>query len=522
MVMTMPHVPEPVAVDPYFGGFVLETLTIGMYGETRNAIREYMQNAFDSVQRAIEMGILQPGEGLIALELAEDRNSLRIRDNGAGLSVRTAAETLVRIGASAKSHKKNAGFRGIGRLAGIVFSDQVTFTTKAKGETAETVVVIHASRMRDAMAPGVGSTKSAEDLLRECVTATRRPSPDVSRHSFEVLLEGFVDPPNECQSPVALADFISQVAPVPYHAKFPFTAELLRKAQKHSIPIEQVRTTIQDGDCDPVDVYKHYRAAHACAGKSPATLVDVEFQAGAQGKWWGWAGKKEESGAYTDSRVAGIRVRVRNIQIDGIELFRSMFKARGPSSDRFQEWYVGELFVDPGAVVPNARRDGFEEDEDWKRLKRELEKWAKKLGDDAYALSTKGQYSVPAQKRSLEKAKKEYRILQKAQFGDRDRTLTFLSSITKVQRRIAKGSMSADLESLASFQAINAELTDLKTEALSQAGLGKDVVDIEAVQQDSRDALLKEVVVLLEDGLPPNCFSKAKELLVTLSSTGEL
>ena len=29
----------PVAFEPFFGGFVLETLTIGMYGEARNAIR---------------------------------------------------------------------------------------------------------------------------------------------------------------------------------------------------------------------------------------------------------------------------------------------------------------------------------------------------------------------------------------------------------------------------------------------------------------------------------------------------
>ena len=41
-----------VEFEPYFGGFVLETLTIGMYGEARNAIREYIQNGFDSIQRA--------------------------------------------------------------------------------------------------------------------------------------------------------------------------------------------------------------------------------------------------------------------------------------------------------------------------------------------------------------------------------------------------------------------------------------------------------------------------------------
>lgn len=49
---TPPVKQEPVGFTPYFGGFILETLTVGMYGEARNAIREYIQNGFDSIQRA--------------------------------------------------------------------------------------------------------------------------------------------------------------------------------------------------------------------------------------------------------------------------------------------------------------------------------------------------------------------------------------------------------------------------------------------------------------------------------------
>jgi molecular chaperone HtpG len=152
----------PVTFEPFFGGFVLETLTIGMYGEARNAIREYIQNGFDSIQRAThELKLLGPDDGLIEIELAVDRKSLTIRDNGAGLPARTAATVLTRVGASGKSHRKNAGFRGIGRLAGIVFSDTVTFTTKAHGEREQTTVIFKAKAMRAAMAPGKGSKARA-------------------------------------------------------------------------------------------------------------------------------------------------------------------------------------------------------------------------------------------------------------------------------------------------------------------------------------------------------------------------
>lgn len=40
----------PVEINPFFGGFVLETLTIGLYGEARSAIREYLQNGLDGVR----------------------------------------------------------------------------------------------------------------------------------------------------------------------------------------------------------------------------------------------------------------------------------------------------------------------------------------------------------------------------------------------------------------------------------------------------------------------------------------
>ena len=64
-----------VSFEPFFGGFVLETLTIGMYGEARNAIREYIQNGFDSIQRAIDdLKILPAGKGLIEIVLSQDAN----------------------------------------------------------------------------------------------------------------------------------------------------------------------------------------------------------------------------------------------------------------------------------------------------------------------------------------------------------------------------------------------------------------------------------------------------------------
>lgn len=510
----MPTEKTPVTFEPFFGGFVLETLTIGMYGEARNAIREYIQNGFDSVQRATEeLKILKPKTGLIEIEMDADRASLVIRDNGAGLSVKSAPAVLTRVGASGKSHRRNAGFRGIGRLAGIVFSDTVTFITKAKGEREQTVVVFDGKGMREAMTPGKGSAKSAEDLLKESVRAHRTPSKDANRHFFEVRLEGFTDAPDECRSPKELYDFVSQIAPVPYPDDFPFQENLAKAARETGIGIEEVRITIKDGHSRPKPVTKRYGAEYEF-GSGHVMLNDCEIHKSPAGRWWAWVGKKDESGAYTDEKVRGLRVRVRNIQIDGTEVVRDIFREHAKSYARFQDYFVGEVFVEPSALVPNARRDGFEEDAAWKKVRGELATLAQKLGREAHAVSTQGQLSVDALRAKLISVKKEFRAVQKTNFTDTDRVIKLSKDVTTGQSRVAKALLGAPMETAAELQAIASSLIDIKQEALSHVALAAAEIDREKIQLEARDAFLQEILKSLEEALSPSCYASARAALM--------
>ena len=503
----------PVAFEPFFGGFVLETLTIGMYGEARNAIREYIQNGFDSVQRAIdELKLLPADGGLIEIEMAEDHKSLTIRDNGAGLPIKTAATVLTRVGASSKSHHKNAGFRGIGRLAGIVFSDTVTFTTKAKSEREQTTAIFNAKAMRAAMTPGKGSTKSASDLMKESVVAFRSPSPDANKHFFQVTLEGFTDPPDECKSPKKMYDFVSQIAPVPYAADFPYQLQLREAAKEFGIPIEEVQITIKHGTDKPTPITKRYGASHEFESGT-ASLSDCAIPHSRTNQWWAWVGKKAESGAYTDARVSGLRVRVRNIQIDGTAIVRDIFRDHAKSYVRFQDYFLGEIFIEPSALVPNARRDGFEEDTAWKHIRSEIAAVVEGLGKEAYRVSNQGQVSVEALNKKLRTAKRELTKLRKTEFADVDRVIKLSRSVTTSQSRIAKAALGAAMETAAELQAISSALVDIKQEALLHIGDATAARDREKLQLEARDEFLKEILSLLEDTLSPGCFAAAQEAL---------
>ncbi len=504
-----------VPFEPFFGGFVLETLTIGMYGEARNAVREYIQNGFDSIQRAIdELEILSAGEGWIKIELATDHESLTIRDNGAGLPAKRAATVLARVGASSKSHHKNAGFRGIGRLAGIVFSDTVTFKTKAKDEREETTVIFNAKAMRDAMAPGKGSRKSAMDLMKESVSAFRSPSRKTTEHFFEVKLEGFTDEaPKECRSAQAMYDFVSQIAPVPYPADFPYRDKLRQEAERSGIPIEEVRITIKEGKYRPKPVTKRYSTSYEFdSGK--VRLNDCSIYRSKTDRWWAWVGKKEESGAYTDSRVRGLRVRVRNIQIDDTAIVRDIFRDYATSSQvRFQDYFLGEVFIKPSALVPNARRDGFEEDAAWRRVRGELAEVVKALCKEAYQVSKKGQLSVDALNTRLKNIKKKLKAIQQDSSTSPDRIIKLSKSVTLAQSYVANALLGATMETAAELQSIGSALADIKQEALTRIGNAVASDDREKVQQEARDDLLQEILEVLEGALSPACFAEAQEAL---------
>ena len=500
-----------VQFTPYFGGFILETLTIGMYGEARNAIREYIQNGFDSILRARESGVLTANSGQIVVTMADDKKSLTIRDDGAGLPVKSATATLTRVGASTKTHARNAGFRGIGRLAGIVFCDRLTFATKAKGEREQTMVVFDAKGMRAAMSPTKGSAASAEEVMTAFVRSFKQPNMNVAQHFFEVRIEGLRDAPTECTSPKAMRDFLSQVAPVPYPPTFPYQRQLENASVETGINVEEIDISVVSGERKDA-IYKLYGNEYEFDGRM-IELTDCDIKTSPTGRWWAWIGKKEESGAYSDPRVRGLRVRVRNIQIDGTDIFRGIFHENAQSHARFQDYFVGEIFVRPTALVPNARRDGFEEDSSWRSVRKELRAVAKSLGKEAYDLSNAGRLSLGAQREALKKSREELRKLRKANFSDVDRTVKLSRSIATKRNNVAKAMEAADMATSAALAAIGSEFDDIKIEALRHVGNAAETVDREKVENDARDELIQEIMAILEEQLSPKCMAEVRDLL---------
>ena len=363
------------------------------------------------------------------------------------------------------------------------------------------------------MTPGRGSTTSALALMRNSMVAYRSAARDVNEHYFEVKLQGLQDAPDECLSADELAVFVSQVAPVPYAKDFPYKEVLSEAAASAGISIDDVRITIRDGSKKPIPITKPYHKNYKFES-GYITLSDCTIYNSERGDWWAWVGKKNESGAYTDSAVSGLRVRMRNIQIDGTAIVRDIFRSHAPSYVRFQDYFLGEIFVKPSALVPNARRDGFEENADWKRIQSELADVIRLLGKEAYAVSRKGLHSVDALRKNLKKARSDLRSLEKDDFSDTDAVIALSKRVTTYQGRVGKATLGASMEVAAELQAIGSGFSDIKQVALSKVGNAAAEIDRERVQQEAREELLNEIMDLLEDSLSPGCFDEVRAALL--------
>jgi Histidine kinase-, DNA gyrase B-, and HSP90-like ATPase len=294
-----PSSPKASVPAPLIGSFLLESITTGMYGERRNAIREYVQNSFDGVQTAVSEKILRPGKGKITLKIGDD-NSLVIHDNGVGLPHRVAVNTLTAVGASRKERGRQAGFRGIGRLAGIAFSNNLQFRTKAVGDAVETIVEFNCDALRKGMLES--GAKPAADLIRDCVTWRQESVERASDHYFEVTLQDLVNAPAEAVDLAQLEEFLSQVAPVDFHPDFEsFRTKILDGAAE--LPVPTTNEAEEDEDADqnmleriPFDhvalfvsgggskserqVFKPYKLKMAAGDKDSVTLSSVSLHHG--------------------------------------------------------------------------------------------------------------------------------------------------------------------------------------------------------------------------------------------------
>lgn len=343
--------------ETFIGHDVLELVSTAMHVDPMAVYREYVQNAADAIDAARLAGGLSAAEaGRVDISVDRAMRTVRIRDNGCGIPATEFGHRLTALGGSVKRGRFVRGFRGVGRLAGLAYSQELVFRSHASGDSAASELRWDCRELK-ALLRDRDQALCLADLVRR-VTVLRRVPPDRGRGPFfEVEMRGIVRLRNDAlMSPSAIAAYLSQVAPVPFSPQFRFASAISTQLGRY-VDLTELEIRIDDAT-EPL--YRPHRDTFDVEGKPSVSFETLDFleipSADDHVAAVAWILHHEYQGALpNESLVKGLRARNGNMQVGGRAVLEGLF----PES-RFNGWSVGEVHVIDRRIIPNGRRDNFE------------------------------------------------------------------------------------------------------------------------------------------------------------------
>ena len=336
----------------------LENLTVAMYENSFTVYREFVQNAADSIDKAIEKGLLDKEEASIDIVIDYNKRKISVHDNAMGIPMRDFKKKMTDVADSEKDRNTDKGFRGIGRLAGLGYCDTLIFRTTVKDDDKESVIKWDGVRLKEIVADS--SLHPSSDELIEMITDVSYVNAKKEDHFFEVIMEDVIFESDDLLDAEQVIHYLQAVAPVPYANYFSFYEKIYEFAKNEGFKIDEY-TVLVNGN----QLFKPYRMRlYEGASEKPKQydeIYDVKFEKflASDGTpvawlWYGVAKYEKYIPVINDMRC--IRLRKENIQI-GDE--NTLGYPRYFKESRGNGYFIGELFVLDNRLIPNARRDYF-------------------------------------------------------------------------------------------------------------------------------------------------------------------
>ena len=339
------------------GKNILENLTTGMYSDSKVAYREYVQNACDQIDKAIDSGIVTPELAEVAIFIDQKKRYVSIEDNATGVREKDFVAQLGDIANSDKKIGVDKGFRGIGRLCGLAYCRTLVFTTSYAGEAVASRMSFDAKLMREML---ISDKKYTVDEILDEIVTTETDMEEKDKHYFKVELIDINHENTDLLDTVGVRDYLSFVAPVPYTNKFHYRYDIYAHAKKIGFTIDEYKVTVNGAQ-----LFKEYKTRLYEGTDNVRNIYDdvfgVEFKDFYDGKTliaWAWYGLCRFGKAIPKvlNPMYGFRLRQGNIQIGDNTAVASLFK-----EDRGNSYFIGEIFTVDKNLIPNSQRNYFNE-----------------------------------------------------------------------------------------------------------------------------------------------------------------
>lgn len=354
---------QPLETGISIGKDILELLSSSMYVDPMTIYREYIQNAADSIDDMRTSVSTPDASGRVDIKIDTASRSVMITDNGAGISAGEFISRLTAFGGSTKRGRPARGFRGVGRLAGIGYCQELIFRSRSAGEKSIGELRWDCRKLKTILR-AANTKDNLESAVMQVVTVRRLNGNGIEGPFFQVELKGIIRHRNDqLLSETAVTDYLAQVGPVPFDEDF---------SQRDQI-LSHIGNSIRLGDIDisvngAPPIRRPFRTTFSISEHERDCFSEIELitvpAVDGEVAGLGWVAHHSYRGALpAPLGIRGIRLRVGNIQVGDERLLEELF----PEA-RFNVWSVGEVHVLDSRIVPNGRRDHFDQNVHYNNL----------------------------------------------------------------------------------------------------------------------------------------------------------
>lgn len=363
---------------PFIGKNVIETLTSGMYDDSRFVYREYVQNAADQIDVAVEEGILKSKkEGKIEIIIDENNKRITIEDNATGIKMKNTLSFLSDVANSQKDREKRKGFRGIGRLGGLGYCEKLIFETSYRDENIKSIVTLDAKELKDII--NDKSVQMDAATLMSIITDFAKEDEEKGLHYFKVTMQDVTSA--KLLDVDYVKDYLLMVAPVPFKNSFPFKEKIHNYFFSNNVSIDEYSVELKLNDFKLEKPYKEHIFDNK--GNIRATILDVNFHKiqDESGElvaiaWYAVTNKLNFQILIKNNLERGLRLRKDNIGIGTEDTLGRLFKEKRQVLN-----YVGEVYAIGSNFIPNARRDYFNDNTTLQYFEEQMKVFLANLGD---------------------------------------------------------------------------------------------------------------------------------------------
>lgn len=374
-LLPLPPKFQPISENIVVGKDILDLLAGSMYVDPLNIYREYIQNAADAIDEARDKGLTFPHQPDVLISLNHVERVIKIRDCGVSISTDNFVSRITSIGASQKRGKLLRGFRGVGRLSGLGYCQELIFRGRAEGDKSITEVRWDGRKLREKMRDQNFCGGLAEIVL-SAVTVQTISGIGFPDRFFEVELRKISRLRNDILlNEDMVRSYLSQVAPVPFSDNFQFGEDIQKHLEMHGIR-PPIRIEIDDGMGQIFHRAQNIIPLTDTVSDQVKSVEFVEYQ-GSDGEICavGWIIDHSYAGSIPKRHgLGGIRLRAGNIQIGNESILADFFP-----EPRFTGWAIGDIHVISPKILPNGRRDEFEPSTHYAHLQSELILQAKRI-----------------------------------------------------------------------------------------------------------------------------------------------